>query len=117
MVWTDGIARLIAQPLAASFGQPFVIDTKPGANGVIAAELVAKAPPDGYTLLMVTVSQLGIRADLPVWAEAVRISGAHVDEPPRLVHPRSGQAAAGRDARDRTRLKQPGPIFLYFQGG
>jgi tripartite-type tricarboxylate transporter receptor subunit TctC len=57
---TDGIARLIAQPLAASFGQPFVVDNKPGANGVIAAELVAKAPPDGYTLFMATVSQLGI---------------------------------------------------------
>jgi tripartite-type tricarboxylate transporter receptor subunit TctC len=48
----DIAARLIAQSLSERFGQPFVIDDRPGAGGNIATEAVVKAPPDGYTLLM-----------------------------------------------------------------
>jgi tripartite-type tricarboxylate transporter receptor subunit TctC len=51
---SDIVARLLAQHLQAEFGQPFVVDNKPGASGIIAAEFVAKAPPDGYTLLLTT---------------------------------------------------------------
>jgi tripartite-type tricarboxylate transporter receptor subunit TctC len=50
----DIIARLIAQWLSDRFGQPFVVDNRPGAATNIATELVARAPPDGYTLLNVT---------------------------------------------------------------
>ncbi|MDQ6621821.1 MAG: tripartite tricarboxylate transporter substrate binding protein [Pseudomonadota bacterium] len=53
---TDIIARTVAQKLTASLGQPIVIDNKPGAGGNIAEELVARAPADGYTLLVVTAS-------------------------------------------------------------
>jgi len=49
----DIIARLIGKWLSERLGQPFVIDNKPGASGRIATEAVAKAPPDGYTLLLV----------------------------------------------------------------
>lgn len=49
----DIIARLIGKWLSERLGQPFVIDNKPGASGRIATESVAKAPPDGYTLLLV----------------------------------------------------------------
>ena len=48
---TDIVARAVAQKLSESFGQQVVIDNRPGAGGNIAAEIVAKAPPDGYTVL------------------------------------------------------------------
>jgi len=61
---TDILARLIAQPLASNIGQPIVIDNRPGAGGNIGAEMVAKSPPDGYTLLMGTSGPLAINASL-----------------------------------------------------
>jgi tripartite-type tricarboxylate transporter receptor subunit TctC len=48
----DGAARIIGERLQAHFGQPFVIENKAGAGGLIGAESVAKADPDGYTLLV-----------------------------------------------------------------
>jgi len=50
---TDILARYIAPRLSASLGQQVVIDNRPGASGVVGSQLVAAAPPDGYTLLMV----------------------------------------------------------------
>lgn len=51
---TDQIARVIGQELQAALGQPFVVDNKPGAQGTIAAEGVARSAPDGYTLMVST---------------------------------------------------------------
>jgi len=51
---TDQIARVIGNELQAALGQPFVVDNKPGAQGTIAAEGVAKSAPDGYTLMVTT---------------------------------------------------------------
>ena len=57
---TDGIARLIAQPLGDAFGQQFVVENRPAAAGAIAAEAVARSSADGHMLLMGTPSQIAI---------------------------------------------------------
>ena len=57
---TDLAARLIQNPLSARWNQPIVIDNRPGANAVIAAESVAKAKPDGYTLLMAYATEVSL---------------------------------------------------------
>jgi tripartite-type tricarboxylate transporter receptor subunit TctC len=53
---TDQIGRAFAEKMAATLGQPIVIDNKPGANGMLGADIVAKAPADGYTVLVGTNS-------------------------------------------------------------
>ena len=53
---SDTVARMLAQKLSERFHQTFVIDNRPGAAGVIGADIVAKSPRDGYTLLFATAS-------------------------------------------------------------
>ena len=57
-------SRLIALKLQESFGQPVIVENRPGAGGVIAADAVAKAAPDGYTLLMGAVATHAINPAL-----------------------------------------------------
>jgi tripartite-type tricarboxylate transporter receptor subunit TctC len=54
---TDILARLIAQKLTEAFGQTFVVDNRAGADGILGTDIVAKSPPDGYTILLASSSQ------------------------------------------------------------
>jgi tripartite-type tricarboxylate transporter receptor subunit TctC len=54
----DVIGRLLANKLAESWGQPLIVDNRPGATGLIAAELIARAAPDGHTMFLSTMTQL-----------------------------------------------------------
>src|SRR4051812_48464989 len=56
----DLIARIVAGKLQDKLGQPVVVDNKPGAQSIVAAEIVTKAPPDGYTLLIAPSGPLTI---------------------------------------------------------
>jgi tripartite-type tricarboxylate transporter receptor subunit TctC len=52
----DPVARLIGPKLADSLGQPVVVDNRPGANGTIGTDILAKSPPDGYTIILLGAS-------------------------------------------------------------
>jgi tripartite-type tricarboxylate transporter receptor subunit TctC len=55
---TDVIARIVAQDLSGSMGQAFIVENRPGANAIVATEAVARAAPDGYTMLFSSLSLL-----------------------------------------------------------
>jgi tripartite-type tricarboxylate transporter receptor subunit TctC len=89
----DIVARLIGQWLSERLGQPFIIENRPGAASNIAAEAVIRSPPDGYTLLLVTLPANAINAtlydklkfnfirDIAPVAALTRDSQRHVGEP------------------------------------
>jgi tripartite-type tricarboxylate transporter receptor subunit TctC len=60
----DTVARLLGQKVSESVKQPVIVDNKPGAGGNIGADTVAKAPPDGYTILMGAVATHAINPTL-----------------------------------------------------
>ncbi len=60
----DFYARVVQQPLSEVLGQTVVIDNKAGASGMVGAEAVAKAPPDGYTLLLGNIASLAINVGI-----------------------------------------------------
>ena len=66
---TDALARLFAEKLSTRIGQPVIVDNKPGASGIIGSAFVAKAPADGYTLLLApstfSIAQLVLKTGAP----------------------------------------------------
>ena len=77
---TDVIARMVAEYLGQRLGQNIIVDNKPGKGAMVGTALVAKAPPDGYTLLMSVISGLSISptlyggADFDPMADFIHIS-------------------------------------------
>ena len=61
---TDILTRAVGQKLTAAWGQQVIVDHRPGASGMIGAEAAAKAPPDGYTLLMAYTAEIAIMPGL-----------------------------------------------------
>jgi tripartite-type tricarboxylate transporter receptor subunit TctC len=61
---TDLMGRLIGQQFTKSWRQQVIVENRPGANGMLGSDFVAKSPPDGYTLLVGTMGTLGINASL-----------------------------------------------------
>ena len=61
---TDSLGRLIAERLRPILGQPMVVENRPGAGTLLGASVVAKSPPDGYSLLVATIATLAISPNL-----------------------------------------------------
>src|SRR5690348_13678547 len=55
----DIVGRMVAQKLSEAMGQQFIVDNRGGASGVLGAEIVAKSPPDGYTIMVHSATHMG----------------------------------------------------------
>jgi tripartite-type tricarboxylate transporter receptor subunit TctC len=89
----DIVARLIAAHLAEDLGRPFLVESKPGAGGIIATDVVAKAPHDGYTLLVTTPNHTinaALNPKLPYDTEKDLVPVAIIAEVPELLVSHSG---------------------------
>ena len=67
---SDLVARMVAQGLTERMGQQFLVENRPGATGIIGAELVAKAPPDGYMLYLASQTTHAVAPALYAKVEA-----------------------------------------------
>ena len=117
---TDIIGRTVAQKLGAVLGQQVVVDNKPGAGGTIGADMVAKAAPDGYTILMATSSTHSIgpalNAKMPYDAFRDFAPVAHVANAPSVLV--VGQGSEATTAKDLIALikKNPGKYNFGSSG-
>jgi tripartite-type tricarboxylate transporter receptor subunit TctC len=115
---TDILARTIAPQLQGRLGQPLVIENKPGAGSTIGSDIVAKAPADGYTLLMVDTSftvNPSLYAKLPYdsekdFAPVALLAGAPVI---LLVHP----SVPAQSVAELVALAKAKPGQLYYASG
>ena len=114
---TDIVARLVAQKLTESLGQSVIVDNRSGAAGSIGAGIVAKAPPDGYTLLVVS-SSFSINPslyDLPFDSVRDFVPVVQIAQAPFLlvVHP----GLRVDSVKDLVALAKAKPGTLYFSSG
>ncbi len=112
---TDLIARTLSQRLTEALGQPVVVDNRAGAGGVIGAEIVARAPADGYTLLMGTPGPLTINpalvAKMPyTLADFAPVVLATVSPFILVVHP----SVPAKSVRELIALAQSKPNLLNY---
>ncbi|MPZ47590.1 MAG: tripartite tricarboxylate transporter substrate binding protein [Betaproteobacteria bacterium] len=114
----DISARVVAQKLAQTIGQPVIVDNRPGASGNIAADLTAKAPPDGHALLVanVTIAMPSLFAKLAydVTRDLTPVSLIAVGPSVLVVHP----SVPVRNVKELIALARAKPkAFLYGSGG
>ena len=115
----DAMARILAQGLSTRFGKPVIVDNKSGANGAIASEYVARAAPDGYTIMFGYIATHGINPALqklkydPVADfEAIGMVAA---SPTVLV---AGNSVAAKNAKELVQLIKAKPgTFSYASAG
>ncbi len=69
---TDILARLVGPKLTESWGQPVIVDNRPGGNTIIGSEVMVKSPPDGYTLLLILTSHVIVPNLAPTPYDAVK---------------------------------------------
>jgi tripartite-type tricarboxylate transporter receptor subunit TctC len=117
---TDFVARLLAERQSAALGHSVVVENKPGANGAIAAELVARSEPDGTTLLFTTVGAVainpGLRRNLPYDpSKDFAPVGLAVRNSTMLVVSASMPVTSARELADLARQK-PGAISIGVTG-
>jgi tripartite-type tricarboxylate transporter receptor subunit TctC len=88
----DVAARFLAEPLQQAFGQPFVVENRPGAGAVIGTDLVAKSAPDGYTLLLMSNTHTANETLLPnrpyrLMADLAPVASINIAHHVLAVHP------------------------------
>ena len=116
---TDILARMVAQRLSAQHGQQFFVDNRPGAAGIIATELAAKAEPDGYTLLATSSGPLTVNpalyAKLPydVARDLVVVAGLGIVPYVVVVNP----ASPIRDIKGLVAFARANPGKLNYASG
>src|SRR4051794_179682 len=84
----DVLSRIVAQNLSQQWGQPVIVDTRPGGGTVIGSSLAAKAPADGYTILFISnsfVINAKLRSDLPYDGIKAFVPVANMVNSPQVV--------------------------------
>ena len=113
----DVVARLVGQPLSARLGQPVVVENRPGSNGNLAAELAARAAPDGYTLLLGPSALFGInphlygRMSIDPLKELLPVASLVSND---LILAANPTLAAGRDLRGFIALARASSPPLFY---
>lgn len=112
---SDTLARVLATRLAAGLGQQVVVDNRPGATGIIGAEIAVKAPPDGHTLLQVATSHatnpaMGVKLPYDTLRDFASI--ALISQQPNiwLAHP----SLPARNIRELVAFAKPRPEQIDF---
>jgi tripartite-type tricarboxylate transporter receptor subunit TctC len=116
---TDVAARIVAQKLTETIGQSVVVENRPGASGMIAAETVAKSGADGYTLMMGTQTTLAVapalyrKFSIDATRDFVGVAKAGISPLVLVVHP----SVPARSVMDLIALAKAGPGTINFGSG